>query len=141
MKEKNIRVIFDTNVWVSFLIGKSLSILKQYIIEGNITIIMSQQLIDELYEVTGRDKLKKYFPKKCVNELIDLLEIIAENVVIKPTHKLCRDVKDNFLFDLIDYSKADYLVTGDKDILVHNPFLTATILSPTDYEKEMEFKI
>ena len=140
MKEKNIRVIFDTNVWVSFLIGKSLSILKQYIIEGNITIIMSQQLIDELYEVTGRE-LKKYFPKKCVNELIDLLEIIAENVVIKPTHKLCRDVKDNFLFDLIDYSKADYLVTGDKDILVHNPFLTATILSPTDFEKEMEFKI
>jgi len=140
MKEKNIRVIFDTNVWVSFLIGKSLSILKQYIIEGNITIIMSQQLIDELYEVTGRE-LKKYFPKKSVNELIDLLEIIAENVVIKPTHKLCRDVKDNFLFDLIDYSKADYLVTGDKDILVHNPFLTATILSPTDFEKEMEFKI
>ena len=140
MKEKNIRVIFDTNVWVSFLIGKSLSILKQYIMEGNIRIIMSQQLIDELYEVTGRE-LKKYFPKKCVNELIDLLEIIAENVVIKPTHKLCRDVKDNFLFDLIDYSKADYLVTGDKDILVHNPFLTATILSPTDYEKEMEFKI
>jgi len=140
MKEKNIRVIFDTNVWVSFLIGKSLSILKQYIMEGNIRIIMSQQLIDELYEVTGRE-LKKYFPKKCVNELIDLLEIIAENVVIKPTHKLCRDVKDNFLFDLIDYSKADYLVTGDKDILVHNPFLTATILSPTDFEKEMEFKI
>ena len=85
--------------------------------------------------------MKKYFPKKNVNELIDLLEIIAENVVIKPTHKLCRDVKDNFLFDLIDYSKADYLVTGDKDILVHNPFLTATILSPTDFEKEMELKI
>jgi len=63
MKEKNIKVIFDTNVWVSFLIGKSLSILKQYIIEGNITIIMSQQLIDELYEVTGRDKLK-IFQKK-----------------------------------------------------------------------------
>ena len=140
MKEKNIKVIFDTNVWVSFLIGKSLSILKQYIMEGNIRIIMSQQLIDELYEVTGRE-LKKYFPNKCVNELIDLLEIIAENVVIKPTHKLCRDVKDNFLFDLIDYSKADYLVTGDKDILVHNPFLTATILSPTDFEKEMELKI
>ena len=52
MKEKNIRVIFDTNVWVSFLIGKSLSILKQYIIEGNITIIMSQQLFDEIFEVT-----------------------------------------------------------------------------------------
>ena len=140
MKEKNIKVIFDTNVWVSFLIGKSLSNLKQYIVEGNITIVMSEQLFNELSQVTGREKMKKYFPKKSVNELIDLLEIIAEIVVIKPTHKLCRDVKDNFLFDLIDYSKADYLVTGDKDILEHNPFLTASIISPTEFEKEMEIK-
>ena len=66
MKEKNIKVIFDTNVWASFLIGKSLSILKQYIIEGNITIIMSEQLFNELSQVTGREKMKKYFPqKKC----------------------------------------------------------------------------
>jgi len=64
MKEKNIKVIFDTNVWVSFLIGKSLSILKQYIVEGNITIIMSEQLFNELSQVTGREKMKNISPKK-----------------------------------------------------------------------------
>jgi uncharacterized protein len=46
--------------------------------------------------------------------------------------------KDNFLLDLIDYSKADYLVTGDKDLLAHNPFKTAKILTPTEFEKGLK---
>jgi predicted nucleic acid-binding protein len=36
--------------------------------------------------------------------------------------------------DLIAAAKADYLVTGDKDLLVHNPFMTAQILTPTEFE-------
>jgi len=39
--------------------------------------------------------------------------------------------------DLIEFSKADYLVTGDKDLLMHNPFRTATILTPADFEKAL----
>ena len=73
--------------------------------------------------------MKKYFPQESVTELLELLETIAEKVEIKPTHFINRDPKDNFLLDLIDFSKADYLVTGDKDLLVHNPFKSATIPS------------
>ena len=56
---------------------------------------------------------------------------------IKPTHFINRDPKDNFLLDLIDFSEADYLVTGDKDLLAHNPFKTAQILTPADFEIEI----
>jgi predicted nucleic acid-binding protein len=38
---------------------------------------------------------------------------------------------------LIEYSKADFLVTGDKDLLEHNPFKTAQILTPTEFEKQL----
>lgn len=38
-----------------------------------------------------------------------------------------RDPKDNFLIDLIDSSKSDYMVTGDKDLLVLNPLETLTL--------------
>ena len=37
MKAQNIKVIFDTNVWISFLIGKRLSFVKSYISSGQIT--------------------------------------------------------------------------------------------------------
>lgn len=73
-------------------------------------------------------------------ELLELLETIAEKVEIKPTHFVSSDPKDNFLLDLMDFSKANYLVTGDKDLLLHNPFKTATILTPANFEKALIVK-
>lgn len=137
MSVKNIRVIFDTNVWISFLIGKRLISIKQYIANGRITIITTTQLLVEIKEVTSRQKLKKYFPRDSVVELIGLLNTIGENVEIKPTYFINRDPKDNFLLDLIDFSNADYLVTGDKDLLAHHPFKTAQIVTPAIFEKEL----
>jgi len=72
MKDKSIKFIFDTNVWISFLIGKRLSFIKEHIADGKILIITTPQLIEEILEVTSREKLKKYFPKRSVEELIDL---------------------------------------------------------------------
>lgn len=135
MKAKNIKVIFDTNVWISFLIGKRLSFLKDLIVSEQITIVFCDQLLNEIEDVTSRPKLKKYFPKETVLELIELIEAIGEKFKPKQIHFLNRDPKDNFLLDLIDLSKANYLVTGDKDLLLHNPFKTALILSPSNFEK------
>lgn len=138
MTNKNIKVIFDTNVWISFLIGKRLAKIKQYITDGSITIVITEQLLTEIKTVTSRKKLKKYFPEESVKELIELLETIGEKLEIKPTHFINRDPKDNFLLDLIDFSKADFLITGDKDLLEHNPFKTAQILTPSEFEQQLE---
>lgn len=117
------------------MIGKRLAKIKQYISDGSITIITTKQLLTEIKIVTSRKKLEKYFPIESVEELIDFMETIAEKVEIKPTYFINLDPKDNFLLDLIDFSKADYLVTGDKDLLEHNPFKTAQILTPSEFEK------
>lgn len=137
MKNEKVKVIFDTNVWISFLIGRRLLKIKQYISDGSLLIITTEQLLTEIKMVTSREKLKKYFPKESVKELIELLKTIATKVEIKPTYFICRDPKDNFLLDLIDFSKADYLVTGDKDLIEHNPFKTAKILTPSEFEEEL----
>ena len=68
MKERNIKVIFDTNVWISFLIGKRLSFIKKFIADGQFTIVITDQLIDEIKVVTSRERLKKYFPKESVTD-------------------------------------------------------------------------
>lgn len=137
MTNKNVKVIFDTNVWISFLIGKRLSGIRKYISDSSVKIIITEQLITEIKMVTSREKLKKYFPEDAVKELIELLETIAENVNVRATHFINRDAKDNFLLDLIDASKADYLITGDKDLLEHNPFMTAKILTPAQFEEQL----
>jgi len=66
MKNKEVKVIFDTNVWISFLIGKRLTKIRKYISDGSITIITTEQLLTEIKIVTNREKLKKYFPEESV---------------------------------------------------------------------------
>lgn len=117
MKNKSVKVIFDTNVWISFLIGKRLNNIQKFISEKNITIVTTEQLLIELKLVAQRDKLRKYFHEDDVNELLELLSILSLNVKIKHKNTLSRDPKDNFLLDLIEFSNADYLVTGDRDLL------------------------
>jgi len=51
MTNKSVKVIFDTNVWVSFLIGKRLAEIKQYISNGSIVIITTEQLLTEIKTV------------------------------------------------------------------------------------------
>ncbi|MHC1775464.1 MAG: putative toxin-antitoxin system toxin component, PIN family [Lentimicrobium sp.] len=82
MTNKSVKVIFDTNIWISFLIGKRLSKIKRHISDGSIIIITTEQLLTEIKTVTSREKLKKYFPKESVKELIELLETIAKKVDI-----------------------------------------------------------
>ena len=138
MKIKQIKVIFDTNVWISFLIGKKMTFLKDLIVNERIKIIIANQLLNEIQLVTKREKLAKYFPKSSVDDLINLLNQISENYTIKPKFKICRDTKDNFLIDLSNISKADYLITGDKDLLELNPFKKTKIISPVEFEKIFE---
>jgi len=137
MKAKTKKVIFDTNVWISFLIGKRLSFLKPFISKGQITIVYNEQLIEELKDVTLRPKLKKYFPHNEIKEMLELIDVIGLKFDTISIHKICRDMKDNFLLDLIDISKADYLVSGDKDLKELNHFKTAQILSPAEFEVEI----
>ncbi|GCC51383.1 putative toxin-antitoxin system toxin component, PIN family [Chryseotalea sanaruensis] len=116
-KQKPSKVIIDTNLWISFLIGKELQNLKDLIVTEKIQLISTEQLISELRIVVNRPKLQKYFDKEKVTELISLLNIVSEKVKIKKIESICRDPKDDFLLALSKQSKANYLVTGDKDLL------------------------
>ena len=117
------------------MIGRRLNSIKDFIEDGRIQIILTDQLIEEIELVTKRPKLQKYFPETAVSELLDLLETIGKHFSITPKFKLVRDEKDNFLLDLIAKSKADFLVTGDKDLLELEKFQTARIVTPTEFEE------
>ncbi|MPM31547.1 hypothetical protein SDC9_78102 [bioreactor metagenome] len=66
MKNKTVKVIFDTNVWISFLIGKRLSKIKRHISDGSILIVTTEQLLSEIKIVTSREKLKSISQKKAL---------------------------------------------------------------------------
>jgi hypothetical protein len=116
-RKKKIKIIIDTNLFISFLIGKRLAGLKQTLVQSTVQLIFSEQKMEELETVTGRPKFEKYFDKEDVIDLIDLIYAIGKIEKITKEPEICRDPKDNFLLALSDKGKADYLVTGDSDLL------------------------
>lgn len=133
---KVIRLIIDTNLWISFLIGKELHDLKDLISDGRIKLIISDQLIGEFQLVTSSPKLSKYFDAQKVEELLTLIEFVSEKVTIKKIQRICRDPKDDFLLAMAKDGKADYLLTGDKDLLEIGKHYRTEIISIRDFQKK-----
>jgi uncharacterized protein len=136
MPPKNkIKIIIDTNLFISFLIGKRLSNLKNAIINSKVLLVLSEQNINEIKIVTARPKFQKYFQKNDVDDLIDLLHSIGRIIKISTEPNICRDPKDNFLLALAEKSKAMYLVTSDKDLLEIIEYKETQIISFQSFEK------
>lgn len=53
------RIIVDTNLWISFLIGKKLAGLLDFLSDEKVELVVSQELLNEVLEVASRPKLKK----------------------------------------------------------------------------------
>jgi uncharacterized protein len=135
MAKKPDRIIIDTNLWISFLLTKDLKKLDHKILSGSIKLLFSLESIEEFLTVVDRPKLKKYFTLSDVEKLIELFDIYGEVIEVKSKVNLCRDTKDNFLLALAKASKADFLITGDLDLLVLKEFESTRILSFTEYLK------
>jgi putative PIN family toxin of toxin-antitoxin system len=131
--KKKIRIILDTNIWISFLITKSMKGIDRLIFNGKAVLLFSDESMTEFIDVTSRDKLKPYFTKDDIASLIDLIEEYGEIIEVKSKVDVCRDKEDNFLLSLAKDGKADYLITGDKDLLVLDNFGKTEIIKLADF--------
>ncbi len=137
MAKRADRVIIDTNLWISFLITRDLKTLDIHVKNGKIKILFSLELIEEFLSVANRPKFKRYFSKEDIEQLIDLFDLYGEIVQVKSKIELCRDPKDDFLLSLAIDSKADYLITGDNDLLDLKTIEKTKIVTMTDYLKKL----
>jgi uncharacterized protein len=137
-REKRIKIIIDTNIFISFLIGKRLRGLRQTLANSNIQLIFSEQNIQEIEIVTARPKFSKYFNQNDVIDLIDLIYTIGKIYKVNREPLICRDSKDNFLLALSYKSKADFLVSSDNDLLQIGKYKMTKIISIKELDKIIE---
>jgi putative PIN family toxin of toxin-antitoxin system len=95
-------------------------------------------LISELIEVTSRPKFSRYSSEEIVRELLVLVE--ERSTTVQPISQIeaCRDAKDNYLLALAVDGGADFLVTGDKDLLTMGTFEKTRIIDYTELERTVE---
>jgi putative PIN family toxin of toxin-antitoxin system len=129
MPSKIVRVIIDTNLWISFLITKDFSKLDEIIFTKKCLLIFSEELLEEFLEVIKRPKFRRFFTQTDIENILETIDEYAEFVTVQTKTAICRDPKDNFLLSLSEDGKADFLLTGDKDLLDINIFNQTKIIT------------
>jgi putative PIN family toxin of toxin-antitoxin system len=133
MANKSERVVIDTNIFIYFLISNSFQKFDKVLKNRKVTLLFSEELLDEFMEVVSRPKFRKYFIKSEVDQLLNDLEHYSELIKVKSKVNICRDKKDNFLLSLCLDGKANYLITGDQDLLSLNRFKRTDIIKMTEF--------
>lgn len=125
------KIVFDTNVLISSLLFSGFSTKVYDFCATRYNLITSDWLLEELEEkLTGKFKLSD---EQAGNYLGLLRERMA---VIQPFNDLpqaCRDVDDNHVLQLAEYMQVDYIITGDKDLLVLENYQNTKIVTPRQF--------
>ena len=122
--------VVDTNVIVSALLfKKSIPFQAVKIAEKGI-ILYSKSTLAELREVLNRRKFDKYLQIEERQKFLIKFVDTSRRILIQETISICRDAKDNKFLELAVNGDAQFIITGDQDLLVLNPFRGIKIITP-----------
>ncbi|RYY84885.1 MAG: putative toxin-antitoxin system toxin component, PIN family [Chitinophagaceae bacterium] len=127
------RLVVDTNLWISFLLGSAPRKWDHVLLSDTNVLLFSQELLEEFVTVAQRPKFRKYFNLADLEALMLALQEKAEFVDVQSEVTACRDPKDNFLLSLCKDGRATHLLTGDQDLLDLLKFGKTRILTIKDY--------
>lgn len=120
-------------MWISFVISKKNNEIHKLIAKNKITLLFSDILLLEIEKTMQKPKLKKYFGKNALTELLISFEEHLILIDVKSNVEICRDLKDNFLLNLTIDGKADFLITGDNDLLILEKIEKTKIVTFSDF--------
>jgi putative PIN family toxin of toxin-antitoxin system len=126
--------VIDTNTLISaFLLPNSTSrkAINKAISTGIIAV--SNETINEFSDTFVRAKFDKYLSLELRLQIIVEFKIIAKLINPKILITACRDPKDNKFLELAISGRATYIITGDEDLLVLNPFQDVSIVSASAF--------
>ena len=125
------RVILDANVLIAAVAGRGLcESLLELCLEGH-DLIVSEGLLDEVH----RNLVKRIrLPNDAASDFCGLLRnnaLMATPEAVSPD--ACRDPNDLYLLGLAESTAAEFLVTGDKDLIECGWRGTTKIVSPRQF--------
>ena len=131
------KVLLDTNVWISRLLwGGMPNQIVKLARSGQIMAIVSIEILNELRNTLGYPKLQAQLSRlgETAETLLQAIEevsvcVVAETIVVPEL----RDPQDVIVLAAALAGNAEVVVTGDQDLLVLGRFEGVEILTPADF--------
>jgi putative PIN family toxin of toxin-antitoxin system len=96
-------------------------------------LLMSDEVQSEIENVISRPKLQKYITLERRTKFLTELSQQVERVTINQHIRACRDPKDDKFLELAVCGDANYIITGDADLLDLHPFQNITIIKAASF--------
>lgn len=127
-----LRIVIDTNLVLSaFLWGGVPAKVFDTILDDRAILVSSEYLVEELRTTLSRRKFEKKFkaanltPEHVVNRYLQYAEMVEP---VELANSVIRDPKDVPLLACAVGGEADFLISGDNDLLVLESFQSIPII-------------
>ena len=125
------RVLLDSNVWLAILTtdGQCRQMWRK--VRDVSQVFGSPEILGEIEE---KLRLKFGFHPRHAHLLATFVRRQTKSVTVKGSPpKVCRDPDDDYILAAAVNAGSDYLVTGDKDLLVLKNFAGMKIVTPREF--------
>ena len=136
------KIIIDTNLWISFLIGHQMQFVRCLLTDSRIDVYVCPQLLAEIRDVANREKIRKYVTPFDLEDLMSIIYAFCKHatLTVKASPAAIRDPKDLYLLSLAETIGADYIVSGDADLTDIGQYKNTKIVKLADFKQHMNYQ-
>lgn len=131
------RAVLDTNIIIRALIKPSGAVgpILQRLRDGHFTAVYSEPLLEELLAKLALPRIRQKY-RLTDADIADLLGLLAlRGELVKPERsvKVCRDPNDDMVIEAALAGGAEWVVSGDQDLLSMKKFENVRFVSPRTF--------
>ena len=127
------RIVLDTNIFISsFFWGGNPRKIMERVIDGKDELFICKEILQEIASVMARPKFN--VSNEYIIRFIHSIEDIANHIILSGiVQKVCRDSEDDKILECALLANADYIITGDVDLLILKEFRGTKIITANEY--------
>lgn len=132
-----LRAVVDTNILIRAVImpGGTVGPVITRLRDNAYRLIYSSSLIDELLAKLALPRIREkyHLDDQALDDILALIALRGELVAPTRRLKICRDPKDDMFIEAALAGSAEYIVTGDEDLLTLKKFETVRFVIPRTF--------
>jgi len=140
--QRHLRAVFDTNLLVSYLFVHRppiATLLDIHLAAEHFTLITAPSLLSELALVLRYPRLQCYCDSPQADRFVALIAALSEVVELAVNIPvISHDPDDDLIIACAVVGRADFIVSGDKDLLTLNQVGRISILTATEFLQRLE---
>lgn len=128
------KIILDCNIWISFLIGHQAEWMSRLLKDTRFEVCVCDELLNEIHDVCARPKIRSRINDEELDDFFRIIYAFCQVAKIEgEAQSDIRDPKDLYLLSLAETVGAEFIVSGDADLLALQQHKATRMMTFADF--------